>query len=109
MLIPTHKTCLTRQVETTKICNKFAKFQLCWVGAGLEFSEPASGKLNRNINFYLPNPTPTHPNLLYYFSSYCILYLSETIDKDHKSLYASLNRKNKNKKNYALFLRREDM
>ena len=56
-------TRLTRQFETAKICNKFAGFRLWWVGGGLEFSQPASGGLDRNVGIYLPNLIYAHTYL----------------------------------------------
>ena len=61
MLIPTRPTRLTRQVETTNICNQSAEFKLWWVVNGLEFFQLASDGLDRNIGVYPPNPTHAHP------------------------------------------------
>ena len=57
-----------RRVETTKICNQSAGFRLWWVGSGLEFSQPASDRLDTKIDAYQPNSTyalhiPTIPTL----------------------------------------------
>ena len=71
--MPTCTIRLTRWVETAKICNQSAKFRLWWVGGGLEFSQLASGGLDRNIGFYLPNPTCIHP--------YCPLLIYLTLRK----------------------------
>ena len=59
--MPTHLTPLTCQVETAKICNQFVEFRLQRVSGGLEFSQSASGGLDRNINLYPPNLIHAHP------------------------------------------------
>ena len=59
---PTHLIC---RVETTNICNQSAGFRLWWVGSRLEFSQPASGGLDRNIGVYLtirPAHTSSYDN-----------------------------------------------
>ena len=56
--MPTRLTCW---VETAKICNQSTEFRLWWVGSGLEFSQPASDRLDRNIGLYSSNPTHAHP------------------------------------------------
>ena len=59
--MPTRPTC---RVETAKICNQSAGFKIWWVGSGLEFFQPASGGLIRNIGLYPPNLTHAHPYYL---------------------------------------------
>ena len=59
--MPTYLTRITHWVETAKICNQSAGFRLWWVGGGLEFFQPASGGLDRNISIYPSNPTHAHP------------------------------------------------
>ena len=63
--MPTRPTRLTRQVETTNICNQSTGFKFWWVGSRLEFSQPASGGLDRNIGVYLtirPAHTSSYDN-----------------------------------------------
>ena len=82
--MPTRPTCLTCQVEIAKICNQFVGFRLCWVCGRLEFSQLASGGLDRNISsrlhknigLYLPNPSHAHP---YPPPFYMCVYLSMII------------------------------
>ena len=62
--MPTCTIRLTCRVETTKICNQSTKFRLWWVDGGLEFSQLASGGLDKNIDFYPPNLTRIHPYCL---------------------------------------------
>ena len=54
-------THLSRRVETAKICNQSNEFRLRWVSDKLEFSQPTSGGLDRNISLYPCNPTHAHP------------------------------------------------
>ena len=59
--MPTRITRLTHQVEITKICNQSARFRFWWVGGKLEFSQPASSGLDKNIGFYPSNLICAHP------------------------------------------------
>ena len=54
--MPTRTTCLTYRVETAKICNQSARFRLWWVDGKLEFFQPVSSGLDRNIGFYPHTP-----------------------------------------------------
>jgi len=56
--MPTRPTC---RIETTKICNQSTGFRIWWVCGRLEFSQFASGGLDRNIGLYQPNPSRAHP------------------------------------------------
>ena len=42
----------TRRVKTAKICNQSVGFRLWWVNGRLKFSQPASGRLDKNVDFY---------------------------------------------------------
>ena len=51
-------TCLTRMLKPPKFVTNSSDLEF---GGGLKFSQPTSGRLDRDIGLYQLNPIRTHP------------------------------------------------